>query len=41
MSKTSIDWLPDLRLNDCRTCGDTMGTRYTARFHAPPGADLR
>lgn len=41
MSKTSIDWLPDLRLNDCRTHGDTMGTRYSARFYAPPGADLR
>lgn len=41
MSKTSIDWLPDWRLNDCRTSGDTMGTRYSARFHAPEGADLR
>jgi len=41
MSKTSIDWLPDARLNDCRTSGETMGTRYSARFHAPPGADVR
>jgi thiamine biosynthesis lipoprotein len=41
MSKTSIDWLPGLRLNDCRTSGDTMGTRYSGRFHAPPAADLR
>jgi len=41
MSKTSIDWLPGLRLSECRTSGDTMGTRYSARFHAPQGADLR
>jgi len=41
MSKTSIEWLPDARLNDCRTSGETMGTRYSARFHAPPGADVR
>jgi len=41
MSKTSIEWLPGARLNVCRTSGDTMGTRYSARFHAPPGADLR
>jgi thiamine biosynthesis lipoprotein len=41
MSKTSIDWLPGWRLNDCRTSGDTMGSRYTARFHAPLGADVR
>lgn len=41
MSKTSIEWLPGLRLNACRTSGDTMGTRYTARFHAPEGADVR
>lgn len=26
---------------DCRTSGDTMGTRYSARFHAPPGADAQ
>lgn len=41
MSKTSIEWLPSWRVNVCRTSGDTMGTRYTARFHAPRGADLR
>jgi thiamine biosynthesis lipoprotein len=41
MSKTSIEWLPSLRLNACRTSGETMGTRYTARFHAPQGADVR
>jgi thiamine biosynthesis lipoprotein len=41
MSKTSIEWLPGVRLNDCRTSGETMGTRYSARFHAPQGADLR
>jgi thiamine biosynthesis lipoprotein len=41
MSKTSIEWLPGARLSDCRTSGATMGTRYTARLHAPPGVDLR
>lgn len=41
MSKTSIEWLPGLRLNVCRTNGNTMGTRYSARFHAPQGADQR
>lgn len=41
MSKTSIDWLPGLRLSECRSSGNTMGTRYSARFHAPEGADLR
>ncbi len=41
MSKTSIEWLPGSRLNDCRTSGNTMGTRYTARFLAPRGPDLR
>lgn len=41
MSKTSIEWLPGLRLRDCRTSGETMGTRYTARFHAPEGADVQ
>ncbi len=41
MSKTSIDWLPRWRLNDCRASGDTMGTRYSARFHAPQGTDVR
>lgn len=32
MSKTSIEWLHDARLMDCRTSGATMGTRYSARF---------
>ncbi|VTU38428.1 FAD:protein FMN transferase [Variovorax sp. RA8] len=32
MPKTSIEWLRDERLKDCRTSGATMGTRYTARF---------
>lgn len=41
MSKTSIEWLPGPRLSDCRSSGETMGTRYTARFHAPAEADLR
>jgi len=41
MSKTSIEWLPDCRLNDCRASGDTMGTRYSARFHAPAEVDVR
>ncbi|HET8748282.1 MAG TPA: FAD:protein FMN transferase [Ramlibacter sp.] len=41
MSKTSIEWLPALRLQDCRISGDTMGTRYTARFHAPVSADVQ
>ena len=40
MSKTSIEWLSDARLMDCRSSGDTMGTRYSARFLAPPGADM-
>lgn len=40
MSKTSTDWLPGPRLNDCRISGATMGTRYSARFAAPPQADL-
>jgi FAD:protein FMN transferase len=41
MSKTSIEWLPGLRLNACRTSGDTMGTRYSARFHSPEGVDVQ
>jgi len=41
MSKTSIEWLPASLVNACSTSGDTMGTRYAARFHAPAGADLR
>lgn len=41
MSKTSIEWCSDWRLNDCRTSGDTMGTRYSARFQAPQGVNPR
>jgi len=41
MSKMSIEWLPGSGLNLCRTSGSTMGTRYTARFHAPEGTALR
>lgn len=41
MSKTSIEWLPGAGLKDCRTSGDTMGTRYSARFLAPPTADVK
>ena len=40
MSKTSIDWRPDVRRMDCRTSGATMGTRYAARFVVPAGADV-
>ena len=40
MSKTSIEWLPGERLQDCRSSGATMGTRYSARFLAPEGADV-
>lgn len=40
MLKTSIDWLPEQKVKECRTSGETMGTRYSARFHAPPAADL-
>lgn len=41
MSKTSIELLPDARLQRCRTSGPTMGTRWTAQFHAPIGSDVR
>lgn len=41
MSKMSIEWQPEWRLNVCRTSGSTMGTRYSARFHAPEQADVR
>lgn len=41
MSKTSIEWLPAARLKDCRTSGDTMATRYSARFLAPDGVDVQ
>jgi thiamine biosynthesis lipoprotein len=40
MSKTSIEWRPDVRLMACRTSGQTMGTRYSARFFAPPHANV-
>jgi thiamine biosynthesis lipoprotein len=33
--------LPQLNLKDCRTSGETMGTRYTARFHVPAQADVK
>lgn len=41
MSKTSIEWTPGGPLQDCRTSGPTMGTRWSARFQAPKGADVR
>ncbi|MFZ3119084.1 MAG: FAD:protein FMN transferase [Variovorax sp.] len=41
MSRTSIEWLRDARLKDCRTSGATMGTRYTARFIVPEQAQVR
>lgn len=41
MSKMSIDWLPGLRVKECRTHGETMGTRYSARFYAPEEADVK
>lgn len=40
MLKTSIDWLPELGLKVCRSSGDTMGTRYSARFHTTLAAEL-
>lgn len=41
MSKTSIEWLPDVGLQRCHANGPTMGTRWTAQFHAPAGIDVR
>lgn len=41
MSRTSIEWLRDARLKDCRTNGATMGTRYTARFVVPEQAHVQ
>lgn len=41
MSKTSIEALPDTQLKLWRVSGATMGTRYTAAFHAPPKTDER
>lgn len=41
MSKTSIEWLRDTRLKDCRTSGSTMGTRYSARFIVPEQAQVK
>lgn len=38
MSKTSIDG-KDTGRALCRLSGATMGTRYSAAFHAPPGID--
>lgn len=41
MSKMSIEWLPDAGLQRCSTSGATMGTRWTAQFHAPAECDIR
>jgi thiamine biosynthesis lipoprotein len=41
MSKTSIEWVPGARLMECHISGDTMGTRYSARFYALAGADAQ
>ncbi len=41
MLKTSIEWLRDARLKDCRTSGSTMGTRYSARFVVPEQTHLQ
>lgn len=40
MSKTSIERLPDARLQRCRASGATMGTRWSAQFHFEPGLDV-
>lgn len=39
MSKMSIEALPDTQLKLWRVSGATMGTRYTAAFHASPKTD--
>ncbi|WER44655.1 FAD:protein FMN transferase [Cupriavidus sp. WKF15] len=39
MSKMSIEALPDTELKLWRVSGATMGTRYTAAFHALPNTD--
>ncbi|EON13663.1 FAD:protein FMN transferase [Pandoraea sp. SD6-2] len=39
MSKMSIEALPDAQLKLWRLSGATMGTRYTAAFHASPTTD--
>lgn len=41
MSKTSIELLPDAGVQRCRVSGETMGTRWSAQFHAPIGIDAR
>lgn len=38
---TTVDWQPGDRLLACTTHGSTMGTRFSARFHAPLAADVR
>lgn len=35
MSKMSIEWLPGVGLQRCRASGGTMGTHWSAQFHAP------
>jgi thiamine biosynthesis lipoprotein len=37
----SIERLPEARLQRCRASGPTMGTRWSARFHAPADCDVR
>ncbi|TPQ33137.1 MULTISPECIES: FAD:protein FMN transferase [Cupriavidus] len=39
MSKMSIEGAPDLQLKRFRVTGATMGTRYSATFHASPETD--
>ncbi len=41
MSKMSIDGVPDVQLKRFRVTGATMGTRYSATFHASPNTDER
>ncbi|TAM05681.1 MAG: FAD:protein FMN transferase [Paraburkholderia sp.] len=41
MSKTSIEWSPDTRMNRCRVNGATMGTRYDVQFYAPLHVDVK
>ena len=40
MSKMSIERPPDARLQRCRTAGSTLGTRWSAPFHAPIGCNV-
>lgn len=41
MSKTSIELLPDVGVQHGRASGETMGTRWSAQFHARIGIDVR